>query len=211
MQNVWYHQDEDLPKVCSTIIHEALNLLEIKIVQCEHKSGWETGTGLVKIELESNNEVKMILKKKQELRNSQVKELSDVFLRQSKKEEVLLMERNLDLVMRDMGVCENYVCVSSGHLVRRDCLNANQQWGGGPPRSQGRGHGSQGRWQGQGGGRPSSSRTTARTGPITAEFNPADSRVAQQEGRANLRLETSSENITREGHTNEQSIEEYMR
>ena len=115
-QNVWYKEDEDLYKVVATIIHKVLNLPNISIVNTVRKSGWESGAGLIKIEVESAEQVKEVLKQKRLLKDNPVSEIRDIFLRQSKKEEVLLMERNQDVILREMGVRESYIRLSSGHL-----------------------------------------------------------------------------------------------
>ena len=115
-QNVWYKEDEDLYKVVATIIHKVLNLPNISIVNTVRKSGWESGAGLIKKEVESAEQVKEVLKQKRLLKDNPVSEIRDIFLRQSKKEEVLLMERNQDVILREMGVRESYIRLPSGHL-----------------------------------------------------------------------------------------------
>ena len=40
-----------------------------------------------------------------------------MYLRQSKKEEQLVMERNEDVILKEMGVRHDYVRLSLGHLV----------------------------------------------------------------------------------------------
>ena len=116
-QNVWYREDEDLEKVAETIIHKGLELPEIHIIRVTRKSGKEKGKGLIKIELNSNDEVKKVLKNKSKLKQSNVKELREVYLRQSKKEELLVMERNQDVILRELGVRDEYVRLPSGHLA----------------------------------------------------------------------------------------------
>ena len=98
-QNMWYKEDENLEAVASLIINKTLELEDIKIVRVMRKSGWKNGSGLIKIELESSNAVKAVLKNKSKLKQSHAEELRNIYLRQSKKEEVLTMERNEDLIM----------------------------------------------------------------------------------------------------------------
>ena len=90
----------------STILHKALKFTEndVKIIRVVHKSGANIGSSLIKIELENPDEVKLVGRNKSMLRNSSVKELRDVFLRPSKCEETLVVERNIDLILNDMGV-----------------------------------------------------------------------------------------------------------
>ena len=122
-QNIWYSEEEDMLQKSRTLTHSTLNLPQIRIVRAVHKSGWKSGAGLVKIELGSEQDLETVLGRKWELKNSTIPEIKDIFLRQSKKEEVLLMEKNLDLVMRDLGVRDDYVRVKSGNLVRKDRLS----------------------------------------------------------------------------------------
>ena len=119
-QNVWNSEGENLEEKASLIIHKALNLPQIATKRVEHKSGWKTGSGLVKIELHSQEDLKRVLGRKKELKQSTIDEINRIFLRQSKREEVLLMEKNLDLVLQDMGVRNEYVWLSSGHLVCKE-------------------------------------------------------------------------------------------
>ena len=119
-QNVWYSEGENLEEKASLIIHKALNFPQIATKRVECKSGWKTGSGLIKIELHIQKDLKRVLGRKKELRQSTIDEIKRIFLRQSKREEVLLMEKNLDLVLRDMGVCDEYVRLSLGHLVRKE-------------------------------------------------------------------------------------------
>ena len=76
-QNVWCADSEDIMKVTTTIINKALDLQpeNIQVVRAVRKSSWETGSGLIKIELRSNEEVKVVLKKKSELCKSAVQEI----------------------------------------------------------------------------------------------------------------------------------------
>ena len=98
-QNVWCTDEENLHEVASVIIHKALNVPHIKILCCERKSGEPGGSGLIKIELENCESLQEVLCRKCELKNNRVKELWNVFLRQSKKTETLVAERNMDLVL----------------------------------------------------------------------------------------------------------------
>ena len=120
VQKVWYEEHEDLGKVASAIINKALDLPDIKIVRVERKSGKNTGKGLLKIELEDSECVKIVLSRKKQLQHAPVKELKEVFLRESKGDERLKMERNMDLVLNNLGVREEYVRLQSGYLVRHD-------------------------------------------------------------------------------------------
>ena len=83
-QNVRCTEDEDLQQVASDIIHKALELPNIVIVRTEHKSGWESGAGLVKIEVETNGDLKEIIKNKKKLKQSKDEYLQNIFLHQSK-------------------------------------------------------------------------------------------------------------------------------
>ena len=130
-QNVWYRENEDLDKVASTIIHHALNLDTIKILRVQRKSGWNSDAGLIKMDLESNDDVKSVLKKKRELRNSDVPEIRNVFLRQSKKEEGLVAEHNQNIILQELGIQNSYVRLPSGHLTRREPTPRNTQFPGG--------------------------------------------------------------------------------
>ena len=131
-QNVWYRDDEDLNKVAVTLIHKALNLPNIKIVRTARKSGKNTGKGLVKIELETSDMVMEVLKCKQLLKQSEVAEIRDVYLQQLKREDILKMERNVDLILRDTGVRNDYIRLPLGHLVRKENYR-------GQPKGRGRG------------------------------------------------------------------------
>ena len=111
-QNVWCDEEEDLLKKAKVIINKTLKLPEVVIVRVVRKSGWEHGQGLIKIEVRDASDVRKILKEKKLLRAAPAKELRRIFLRQSKKEEVLIMECNLDWLMYDIGV---NVILSSGN------------------------------------------------------------------------------------------------
>ena len=128
-QKVWYRENEDLMKVALTIIHKGLRLqpADAQIVRVMRKSGQQTGSGLLKIELSSPDAVKLVLKHKSELKNNEVKELHDVYLRQSKCEETLIAKWNIDMVLRDMGVRDDYVRLASGHLVKKSEFIGRQQ------------------------------------------------------------------------------------
>ena len=62
-QNVWFDEDEDLGKKVELIINRTLELPDIKIVNIERKSSFK-GVGLVRVELESNEHLKAVLKNK---------------------------------------------------------------------------------------------------------------------------------------------------
>ena len=119
-QNVWYKEGEDLDKIASLIVHQTLNLKEIKILRVERKSGKESGSGLLKIELESPQDVQDILRKKRLLKDAPAWELREILLRQSKSEETLRAERNQDVLLREMGVKHKYVRLHTGYLAHRD-------------------------------------------------------------------------------------------
>ena len=146
-QNVWCDEGKDVVRVAETIIHKGLKLTEINIVRVIRKSGWESGKGLLKIELSSQDELKRVLKEKKLLRDAPVKELRRVFLRQSKKKEMLIMERNIDMLLNDIGMRDDYVRLSSGYLVRWDnhlgASNRGSRFNqcGGRGRGRGQGHG----------------------------------------------------------------------
>ena len=116
---MWYAEDENLNDVASSIIHDALELPNVVIVRCERKSGWESGTGLVKIEVSQDSEVKEILKSKRKLKKNSNKHFQNIFLRLSKKEEILAVHRNEDVILREMGVRNKYIRLASGHLVKK--------------------------------------------------------------------------------------------
>ena len=119
-QRVWYEEDEDILEVTKSIIHSALSLPQVQIVRAERKSGQRTGSGLVKIEVQDEKDVKLILGRKKELKDSDLPQMREIFLRKSKGDEVLMMERNMDTVLSDMGIRGDYVRLSSGHLVRKE-------------------------------------------------------------------------------------------
>ena len=118
-QNVWYSENEDLEKIASAIINKALGLAEIKVVNVERKSGRDTGSGLLKIELENSESVKLVLKNKSKLKEASSKELREIFLRPSKRDEILMMERNQDAILRELGKRKEFVRLPSGHLVKK--------------------------------------------------------------------------------------------
>ena len=119
-QNVWYRPNKDLNKVVELIINKTLNLPEVKIVRVERKTGFESNAGLIKMGLETEGDVHRVLKEKQKLRAAPAKELREVFLRQSKSRETLLAERNQDTILHEIGVRDEYVRLSTGHLARKD-------------------------------------------------------------------------------------------
>ena len=172
-QNVWYEENEDLQKIASTLLFRAMNLnpSEVGVVRVERKSGQASGSGLVKIELRSNEEVKLVLKNKAELRNSPAQEFREIYLRPSNQAEVLAMECSIDTLLWEMGVKDDYVRVGAGHLVWR---NNNYR---GTTVRRGRGERQSGRThRGRGG---HNSYTDNRRGPVVGEVNPSDEKIAQ--------------------------------
>ena len=67
--------------------------------------------------------MKLVLHNKRKLGDSNVKEIQEVFLHASKKEEILVMERNVDRILTDMGMRDDYVCLHTRYLVRK-----TQKW-----------------------------------------------------------------------------------
>ena len=57
-QNVWCHEKENLDKIGELLINKSLNLHDVKIVKIVCKTGREGKSGVVKIELESEADVK---------------------------------------------------------------------------------------------------------------------------------------------------------
>ena len=97
-QKVWFQEGENLEKVAELIIHKTLELPEIQIVKVERKSGQETGSGLIKIELQDASDVRKVLRNKRKLKQAKAKELREIFLRQSKSDEMLVSEQNQDVI-----------------------------------------------------------------------------------------------------------------
>ena len=189
-QNVWCEEGEDLNKIASAIVNKGLKLPRIKIKNVMRKSGWESGSGLLKIELESESDVKEILKNKKMLKDVPVPEIRDVFLRQSKKEEVLLMERNQDFILRELGKRDDYVRLPSGHLVKRDPQHGVEY----RRRYSRGGHGigrSRGGWHGRG----------------DQTRRPAGRKEAEATGDAENREQTNTMNK----HVNDITLSEYLR
>ena len=60
-QRVWCEENEDIEKVARTIINKALNLPDVCIVRAIRKSGKPNGTGLIKIELQTEADVETVL------------------------------------------------------------------------------------------------------------------------------------------------------
>ena len=81
----------------------------VKFTKVLQKSRQESGSGLIKIELTSTEDVKMVLKEKRRLKTAPAKELHDIYLCQSKSEESLVAERNQDVILREMGVRDEYI------------------------------------------------------------------------------------------------------
>ena len=79
-QHVWCTEGEDVDKIASTIVHKALELPHIRIVRTLRKSGKPGGSGLIKIKLNSKDEVHEVLKVKAKLWCCNVKELKSIFL-----------------------------------------------------------------------------------------------------------------------------------
>ena len=74
-QNVWYSEGENLEEKALLIIHKALNFPQIATKRVECKSGWKTGSGLIKIELHIQEDLKRVLGRKKELRQSTIDEI----------------------------------------------------------------------------------------------------------------------------------------
>ena len=74
--------------------------------------------------------MRKVLSRKKDLKDVPVEEIRKVYLQQSRKEEVLMMERNLDLVLGDMGIRDEYINLPSGHLVRKESYGAPRGRGG---------------------------------------------------------------------------------
>ena len=84
-QNIWYKEGEDLMQIVKTIIHKALGLPEVPIHRTERKSGQKTGSGLIKIELASKDDVRKVLSRKKDLKDVPVQEIRKVYLQQSRR------------------------------------------------------------------------------------------------------------------------------
>ena len=192
-------------KIAETIIHKALDLTAVKILRCERKSGKQTGSGLIKIELERPEDLKRVLKVKKELKNTPVKEMQDIYLRQAKKSEQLVLEQNMNIILCDMGMQHDYRRLPSGHLVHRE-------QGEFAPRSYHRGASGHGRG-GRGASRGGRGRRMSR-GPMTGEYDPTDQKVVQREEckkRDSINVETTDDNDMSETQTNRRmTISEYM-
>ena len=61
---MWYHENEDLNKVASVIIHKGLNLPNVHIARVQRKTGSVDKPGLIKVELSTDAEVRQVLKNK---------------------------------------------------------------------------------------------------------------------------------------------------
>ena len=192
-QNVKFEENEDLSNVAGDIIHNALELPNIVILRTQRKSGWEKGAGLIKIELETNEAVKEVLKHKRKLKKATGEYMQSIFLRQSKKEEVLVHERNEDLIMRNLGIRKNYIRLPSGHLAMKEKYPQSGVANGG---SQGQGGGRRGR--GSATGNQSRDRRTSSTqrGPLQGNVDSNDARTAQREHCARNNISTGSTDNT---------------
>ena len=113
-QSVWYKEGEDLNKIAELIINKTLELPHVKITRVERKTGFDSGFGLIKMELETEGMVKEVMRNKKKLKSARAKELRDIFLRQSKSPEMLLAERNQDVILREIRVRDNYIWVTHG-------------------------------------------------------------------------------------------------
>ena len=149
-QNVWHKQDEDLMKVAKLIVNTTLELPDIKILNVECKSGFKGNAGLVKIEIESENVVKEVLRQKRKLKNAPAKELREVFLRKSKSQEALVSERNQDIILQEIGIRNEYIRLPTGHLTKKSNRYGNTGGRGSRGGCGGRGAGRSGRTQRRG-------------------------------------------------------------
>ena len=197
-QHVWYEEGENLSEIASEIIHNNLELPNVIIVRCERKSGWDSGHGLIKVEVESEDQLKQVLKNKRKLRKSTNDNMKNIYLRQSKNQEILAIEWNQDLILQEMGIRKNYVRLPSGHLTIK-----KEQNSGGYHRKQNdngtgavHGHASpRGRGQrGRGTGFRSS-------GSRRGSYDAQDARVAQQDSR-----ETAAKDVQRSTSSNDGNI-----
>ena len=141
-QNVWYTEGENLDKIVELIVNTTLELPDVTVRKIERKSGFEKGSGLLKIELGSENDVKKVLKNKRKLMGARAPELIDIYLRNSKSNEVLLAEKNQDTILREMGVRNAYVRLPTGYLAKKS--NRYQSGGRDNGRQQGRSRGGRG-------------------------------------------------------------------
>ena len=195
-QHVWCRENEDIEEVASAIIHKALGLKDLKIVAAMRKSGKPGGDGLIKIEMESNEAVKTVLKNKRKLRDVAVREIREVFLRQSKPEGTLVAERNEDVILREMGVRDDYIRLPSGHLVLKSDNRGGQRR---DSRDNYR--------RGQGNRYRSSKAGYHRRGPATGSEDDRDDRVAQQERRREMQNQRDNKDTSCEDTT----IENFMK
>ena len=199
-QRVWCDEPEDIRKVAETIVNRVLNLPNINIVHVIRKSGRPGGNGLIKIELASEDDVPTVLKAKKLLKSSKVPQLREIFLRGSKNEDTLKMERNMDLVLHDMGVRDEYVRLWSGYLVRRDQFST--------------GCGGRGVGQGTVWGRPRGRQAwSSRRGPAIGRVDLSDARVTQAQFREEQRTsERDNQDHPQRSNINNSdiSIHEYM-
>ena len=121
-QRVRFNENEDIMEVAKKLVNDALGLSDVSVVRAVRKSGWNSKDklGLIKIELENSDAMKMVLRNKKKLKDHPESDYQKIFLRQSKPEQGLTMERNEDLILREMGVHDDYVRLAMGHLVHKD-------------------------------------------------------------------------------------------
>ena len=142
-QHVPYHEDEDLVKSLNKLIRDKIGCA-VKLIRCKRMSVYEDGTGLVKIQLETPEQVQNVLKNKSKLKGCD-DPLSSVWLRQSKTKEQMASEQNTNLILRELNIFDRYRRLPNGKLIPKD----DNRHGNFRGRSRG---GSRGR--GRGGARP---------------------------------------------------------
>jgi hypothetical protein len=125
--NMREEEDEDPYRKCMDLIRNGLGLRDIKPVRCQRLMGREGKPGVIKVQLRSKQDKILSLNHKKEL--ARTHPYKKVYIRSAQSHEERLMRLNLQTLMRDLPIGDNYRFTGNGRLVKKDPVHEDPQPG----------------------------------------------------------------------------------
>ena len=119
LQNVLYTEPENIMKVARGVIHKCLGLSNVGIVKAKRISVRADGTGLVKVLVKSEDDLRDVLRNKMKIRDSRNPDVSKIWIKQSKTKQQLIAEQNSNTLLKECKLDGVLRMLPSGRLVRR--------------------------------------------------------------------------------------------
>ena len=122
-----YQDNENIQEKAISLISTGLGLRDIPIVRAKRMRGYDGRPGVVKIQLESLEDKKRVLRNKKELKNTP--NYRRVFLRTSMTHTERIMDMNMRTLLRKIPGCENMWLTGHGKLVETTASRQGQSSG----------------------------------------------------------------------------------